>query len=82
MSERRGLTLGDLLGAPVRMGPLGEPYADVQSLPVSASQSYVRHESFTCPRCGGLCSRDEADIGIGIMYGPWGCACGWLETDD
>lgn len=32
-----------------------------------------------CPNCGCGCSRDEADIGVGIMYGPWGCPCGWSE---
>jgi hypothetical protein len=30
-----------------------------------------------CPRCGEECYRDEADVGIGIIYGPWGCCCGW-----
>jgi len=30
-----------------------------------------------CPKCGNDCQRDEADVGIGVMYGPWGCLCGW-----
>lgn len=35
-----------------------------------------------CPKCGAECGRDEADVGIGIMHGPWGCgACGWSEDD-
>jgi len=33
-----------------------------------------------CPNCGDDCWRDEADVGVGIMYGPWGCpSCGWSE---
>jgi len=38
---------------------------------------------FTCPRCGSHDGqRDEVDIGVGIQYGPWGCAaCGWTEAD-
>lgn len=33
----------------------------------------------SCPNCGrGMC-REEADIGVGIMYGPWGCLCGYSE---
>ncbi|KPM55764.1 hypothetical protein ACG83_10855 [Frankia sp. R43] len=30
-----------------------------------------------CPSCGDQCSRDEADVGIGTIYGPWACYCGW-----
>lgn len=31
-----------------------------------------------CPKCGEGCSRDEADVGVGVIYGPWGCpGCGW-----
>jgi predicted RNA-binding Zn-ribbon protein involved in translation (DUF1610 family) len=37
---------------------------------------------FTCPACkshDGV--RDEADIGVGIQYGPWHCqSCGWGES--
>lgn len=36
----------------------------------------------TCPRCGRECSRDEADVGVGVIYGPWGCYCGWSESPD
>jgi predicted nucleic-acid-binding Zn-ribbon protein len=43
----------------------------------------VSAEQFTCPKCGGDCSRDDADIGIGIIYGPWGCGnCGWSENPE
>ncbi len=32
-----------------------------------------------CPHCGECALyRDDADVGVGIMYGPWGCSvCGW-----
>lgn len=32
-----------------------------------------------CPNCGEDCDRDEVDVGIGVMRGPWGCFCGWSE---
>lgn len=36
----------------------------------------------TCPRCGGPLDRDEADVGVGVIYGPAGCpACFWTEND-
>lgn len=37
--------------------------------------------TMTCPRCGADCSRDSADVGVGVIYGPWGCHCGWSEDD-
>lgn len=30
-----------------------------------------------CPNCGEACWRDEVDVGVGVMHGPWGCPCGW-----
>ena len=30
-----------------------------------------------CPKCGEECSRDSVDVGVGVIYGPWGCICGW-----
>lgn len=40
----------------------------------------VEHE---CPSCGGMCHRDSADIGVGVVYGPWGCPeCGWSEYEE
>jgi hypothetical protein len=33
-----------------------------------------------CPKCCHECERDSVDIGVGIIYGPWGCGgCGWSE---
>lgn len=35
-----------------------------------------------CEKCGADCERDEADVGVGILYGPWGCPeCGWSEVE-
>jgi hypothetical protein len=36
-----------------------------------------------CPKCGSdNCYRDAVDVGIGIMYGPYGCSdCGWSESN-
>lgn len=36
-------------------------------------------ESHECPVCKQGCSRDSADVGVGVIYGPWGCPCGWSE---
>ena len=38
-----------------------------------------RNAGQDCPRCGSECCRDEVDVGVGVMIGPWGCACGWSE---
>jgi len=33
-----------------------------------------------CERCGEGCHRDEVDIGVGTIYGPYGCpSCGWSD---
>ena len=32
-----------------------------------------------CPRCGEPCDRESVDVGVGIIYGPYGCGCGWSE---
>ncbi len=35
-----------------------------------------------CPKCAEECWRDEVDVGVGVIYGPWGCCCcGWSEAD-
>lgn len=32
-----------------------------------------------CPKCGGThLHQDSVDVGVGVIYGPWGCPdCGW-----
>ena len=33
-----------------------------------------------CPKCGNRCDRDEVDVEVGVIYGPYGCYnCGWSE---
>lgn len=32
-----------------------------------------------CPKCGDDCWRDSCDVGVGVIYGPYGCPCGWSE---
>lgn len=36
-------------------------------------------KSQICPKCGEDCNRESADVGVGVIYGPWGCYCGWSE---
>lgn len=36
-----------------------------------------------CPKCGEECYRDEVDVEVGVIYGPWGCpACGWSSDPE
>ncbi len=35
-----------------------------------------------CPNCGEPCGRDEVDVGVGYYYGPYGCSCGWSESEE
>ncbi|MEM9670864.1 MAG: hypothetical protein AAF950_18300 [Pseudomonadota bacterium] len=35
-----------------------------------------------CPCCSKSCWRDSVDVGVGIVHGPWGCACGWSEREE
>lgn len=38
---------------------------------------------FKCPKCGSECDRDEVDIGVGVIYGPYGCfECYWSEYNE
>jgi len=38
-------------------------------------------ENKQCPECGADCWRDEVDIGVGVLGGPWRCsACAWSES--
>lgn len=33
-----------------------------------------------CPACGrDDLRRDEVHNGVAMLYGPWGCPCGWSE---
>jgi hypothetical protein len=36
-----------------------------------------------CPKCSTDCDRDCVDVGVGTIYGPYGCSgCGWSENED
>ena len=35
-----------------------------------------------CPRCGAQCWRDSVHNGLAMLYGPWGCECGWSEWEE
>ncbi len=35
-----------------------------------------------CPNCNSECGRDEVHNGVGFIYGPYGCSCGWSEWDE
>ena len=34
-----------------------------------------------CPECQNECERDQVDNGVAILFGPWGCRCGWSEDE-
>lgn len=35
-----------------------------------------------CENCGADCTRDEVDVGVGNIYGPWHCLeCGWTPPN-
>lgn len=37
---------------------------------------------FFCPKCKSRCFRESIDVGVGIIYGPYGCPnCGWSEDE-
>jgi len=36
-----------------------------------------------CPKCSEELYRDEVDIGVGVIHGPYGCSnCGWSESPE
>ena len=40
-------------------------------------------ETMNCPKCGEECDRDSVDVGVGVIYGPWGCyCCGWSSSPE
>lgn len=40
-------------------------------------------ETMNCPKCQEECYRDEVDVGVGVVTGPWGCSgCGWSESEE
>lgn len=43
--------------------------------------SEIFGKGIMCPMCGSECYRDEVDVVVGIIKGPYGCACGWSEDN-
>lgn len=41
----------------------------------------MSRDTYKCPECGyPHCWRDEVDVGVGVIHGPYGCPeCGWSE---
>ena len=36
-----------------------------------------------CPNCGNKdLWRDSADVGVCVIYSPYGCECGWSEAEE
>lgn len=72
-------------------GPASGPWlgsVGMTDLPVSAHDrdTYARSaaeaaRTLDCPSCGHEAYRETADVGVGIIFGPWGCPCGWSEDD-
>lgn len=46
------------------------------------TQAEMLAEKCNCPRCGEEAWREEVDVGVGIIFGPWGCPCGWSEYEE
>ena len=42
----------------------------------------IHPEQLQCPHCGAECWRDSAHNGLAMLYGPWGCECGWSEYEE
>lgn len=34
-----------------------------------------------CKNCGQEAWRESCDVGVGVIYGPYGCPCGWSEDE-
>ena len=45
------------------------------------TQAEMLAEKCNCPHCGEEAWREEVDVGVGIICGPWGCSCGWSEYE-
>lgn len=41
-----------------------------------------KNERQECPRCSEQCWRDSVHNGLAMLYGPWGCECGWSEYEE
>lgn len=68
---------------PTEMAYLLRRFADaIERKDREVSGRFNRHETHRCPHCGDDCYRESADVGVGIIYGPWGCpSCRWSEDE-
>lgn len=41
------------------------------------SQIYEKLMEGFCHACGERAEWESVDVGVGVIYGPWGCYCGW-----
>jgi hypothetical protein len=59
---------------------------EVESHPQPDDEAFKAFENcdhgLPCPCCGKACCRDWYDNGWGRNYGPWGCSCGWSESEE
>ena len=47
---------------------------------VRAEREILARPGQACPDCGGPTWREEVDVGVGVLGGPWRCsACAWSE---
>lgn len=54
------------------------PDADVDGILGAPPESET-----TCPKCSETLYREEVDVGVGIITGPYGCsACGYSEAPE
>lgn len=43
----------------------------------------MNDEKQDCPKCGAECWRESCDVGVGVIYGPFGCPrCGWSDSPE
>jgi len=50
---------------------------------ITMAAYHSRGESMKCDKCNAECHRDDVDIGVGVIYGPYGCPeCGWSQDPE
>ncbi len=52
----------------------------LEPLPSGLGSLFIYGVEMNCPKCGSDCWREEVDVGVGVIFGPYGCPeCGWSE---
>lgn len=62
-------------------GPLRHTRNVTHWRPLSDPPNKDSQDKMLCPECGSTCYRDEVDVEVGVIKGPWGCPCGWSEDE-